>query len=56
MSWTSPRSVTCMTEGAECGCESGISWELGTTGQFLVDTVDICTFLVWLCGECVTGA
>lgn len=55
VSWTSPHSVTCMTEGVECGCESGISWELGTTGQFLVDTVDICTFLVWLCGECVVG-
>ena len=27
-----------MTEGAECGCKSGLSWELGTIGQFLVDT------------------
>lgn len=27
-----------MTEGAECGCKSGLSWELGTSGQFLVDT------------------
>lgn len=38
VSWTSPHSVTCMTEGAECGCKSGVSWERGTIGQFLVDT------------------
>lgn len=45
-----------MTEGAECGCKSGLSWELGTTGQFLVDTGHLLIpgMAVWrMCHRCV---
>lgn len=45
-----------MTEGAKCGCKSGLSWELGTTGQFLVDTGHLLIpgMAVWrMCHRCV---